>query len=133
MVPLVVAVNCTPRVTASPSPESGVFGVVESVQMLHGHCPSGGVALAVMKVYVTPEPTCPESSCSPLTDTVSVVPAGSWPFGVNVATVSVLSIDTVPGTLPEEYVTVNETVLDCTGLLNVTVGSVVTRLLDDPG
>ena len=107
--------------------------MVESVQILHGHCPDGGIALALMKVKLCVWAVWPHWSCTPLTLTVKVVAAGSWFAGVNVATVSALFIDTEPGTVPDESVTVNVSVLGTTGLLNVTVGVVVTGLLDEPG
>ena len=91
------------------------------------------VACAVMKVFVTAVISWPKSSRAPLMVTVTVVPEGSAVAGVKVATVSVELNDTVPGTLPAGSARVNESVLGTTALLNVTVGSTLVRLLEDPG
>ena len=52
---------------------------------------------------------------------------------MKVAIVSVELNDTVPGTLPAGSARVNESVLGTTGSLNVTVGSTLVGLLDEPG
>src|ERR1700722_8668826 len=133
MSPVTLVVNLTPSSTDKGSPESGMEGTVESGHRLHGHVPAGGVAWAVMNVFVTVVISWPKSSCAPLTVTVTVVPEGSAVAGVKVATVSVELNDTVPGTLPAGSARVNESVLGTTALLNVTVGSTLVRLLEDPG
>ena len=128
------AVNFTPSVTAAASPESGVAGTVESVQILHGHCPAGGVALRGDEGVRLRRADLAPLVLLAADVTVNVVPAGSGLTGVNVATVSVaVHRHACPGRCRMESVTVNETVLGTTGLLNVTVGSVVTGLLDEPG
>ena len=128
MYPLLLALNCSPRVRGLVSVVSAAPVGVPSCQMLHGH------AQAVVKLHEYGLLIgVPEAFCAPDTVAVYVVPAASELVGVNVATVSAALKLTVPATLfPLESFTVNDAVLGVTACENVAVGATDTALPVDP-